>query len=515
MSDLILVNGNVIPLDAPPQQIETIVIGGGKIVAVGDRRTLREFRKRATEVIDCNGKTVLPGFVEAHCHLYGLADTLATIRLEPWLGIRSIADIQAKIREASQGGPQGEWIRARGYHEFDLVERRHPTRWDLDAATSAHPVKLTHRTGQAHVLNSLALQQVGISGETEDPPEGLIDRDLATGEPTGLLYGMEDHLAKTIPPMDRDQLEHGVELGSRQLTAAGITSVQDVSWRNDLDRWEMVQGWKERGLLKPRVRMASGFRAFLRNDPHVFKGRIEETQFYLGGIKLILHETTGRLHPRQEELNEQVLEIHRAGQQAILHAIEENVIEAACSAVEYALKWFPRSDHRHRIEHCAVCSPRLAKRIASLGMVVVTQPSFIYHHGGRYLRTVSSEKLPYLYPVATLQNQDVRVAGSFDSPVVPANPLTGIFSAVSRMTESGETVLPKEGIPVLGAIRMFTLSAAEAMFEEKIKGSIAPGKVGDLVVLNGDPTQVPIHEVKDLKVEMTILNGEVVYDGRG
>jgi predicted amidohydrolase YtcJ len=229
-------------------------------------------------------------------------------------------------------------------------------------------------------------------------------------------------------------------------------------------------------------------------------------------VKIILHEITGDLHPGQEELNQGVLHIHESGMQVLLHAVQKREIEAACDAIDFALQRSPRPDPRHRIEHCSVCPPSLARRIASLGIVVVTQPSFIYYNGERYLRTVPESERHHLYPIATLMKSDVRVAGSSDCPVVPANPLMGIYSAVSRKAENGEFVSPGETISPSDAIRMFTIDAAKATFEERIKGSLAPGKLADLVVLSGDPIKLPIDEVKEIKVEMTVLNGEVVWN---
>jgi hypothetical protein len=228
-------------------------------------------------------------------------------------------------------------------------------------------------------------------------------------------------------------------------------------------------------------------------------------------VKVIVHETTGTLSPGQDELNGLVLDIHRSGLQANLHAIEERTIEAACNATEFSVQEHPRPDHRHRIEHCSVCSLSLAKRISSLGVMVVTQPSFIYYNGDRYLKTVPAANLRHLYPVSTLKKNGVRVAGSSDGPVVPANPILGIYSAISRKTESGEILLPEEAITPLEAIKMYTVDAAQAILEERVKGSLEPGKLADLVVLSGDPTRLPIDEIKDLRVEMTILGGEVVW----
>ncbi len=175
---------------------------------------------------------------------------------------------------------------------------------------------------------------------------------------------------------------------------------------------------------------------------------------------------------------------------------------------------FPREDHRHRIEHCSVCPPSLSKRLASLGIMVVTQPPFIYHNGERYLKTVPSDQFRHLYPLRTHIKNGVTVCGSSDCPIVPANPLIGIDSAISQTAASGAVVLPEQRIAPMEALRMYTEHAARTTFEEKIKGSIAPGKLADLVVLSGDPTEVPAGQLKDLEVEMTIVDGKVVWHKR-
>jgi predicted amidohydrolase YtcJ len=491
---------------------QLVAIQDDKILYVGKNNNLDELKHKKSKIIDCKRNAVLPGFIDSHLHFHGFAESLVTLNLEPRNNIRSISDLQDKIKQLSKGLQPRTWIRGRGYNEFYLAEKRHPTRWDLDLATSTHPIKISHRSGRAHVLNSLALSLVSISKETADPPGGLIDRDIPTGEPTGLLYSMGDYLAKAIPSIDYGQMERAVRLANIELSSLGITSIHDASPRNNLNRWEAFQHWKERELLKTRVSMMLGLESFDEYRRHPFSTQASKNQLNLRGVKVILHETTGKLSPSQEESNEIVLGIHRFGLQAILHAIDETTIEAACSAIEYALKKFPKSDHRHRIEHCSVCPPTLAKRMASLGIMVVTQPSFIYYNGDRYLKTVPDSKLRHLYPIATLMKNGVNLAGSSDCPVVPVNPLMGIYSAVSRRTENGELVLFEERITPLEALQIYTNHGAKATFEEMAKGSIKPGKLADLVVLNGDPTRLPAKEIKNIEVVMTILNGEVVWD---
>ena len=284
MSDLILFNANVIAMDPAFPHAQLVAIQGGKIIVVSGNGRLMELKKKNTKVIDCKGKTIVPGFVDAHFHLFGFAESLITINLGPQSGIHSISDIQKKIREQSQQLPPTTWIRGRGYNEFYLAEKRHPNRRDLDSVTTVHPIKLTHRSGRAYVLNSLGLKLVGISKETGDPLGGLIDRDVETGEPTGLLYGMGDFLGRAIPPLERGQMEMGIKLANRELCALGITSIHDASPRNNLDRWKLIQRWKKDRLLKTRVRMMLGKEGFEEYRRHRFPAQVDENQVSVGGV---------------------------------------------------------------------------------------------------------------------------------------------------------------------------------------------------------------------------------------
>jgi len=513
--DLVLTNANLITLDPFCPRAEAVAIGRSKILGIGTNSEASNLAGARTQVIDCSGKTIVPGFIDSHIHLSSFAESLVTINLGPRNNVHSISDIQTKIRQLSKKLPSGTWIRCGGYNEFHLAEHRHPTRQDLDLASSTHPIKVTHRSGHAHVLSSLALKLTGITKKTPDPEGGLIERDLKTGEPTGLLYGMGGSLAALIPPLDAHQLNRGIERASDELLSLGITSVHDASFRNDYGRWERFKRWKAHGLLKQRVSVILGVKGFEEYQTGIFSGEEGEPGLRVGGTKVLLDETTGRLNPSQDELNELVFAIHRSGLRVVIHAIEENPIEAACTAIEYALRQSPRRDHRHRIEHCSVCPPSLARRIASLGVVIVTQPSFIYYSGDRYLKTVPSFQLKHLYPIRTLIENGVHVAAGSDCPVAQPDPMIGIYSAISRMSETGETLGVKEGISPVDALRLYTDYVARTSFEETTKGSITPGKVADLVVLSDDPTAVPPEEVKNITVEMTILGGKVVWDRNG
>jgi predicted amidohydrolase YtcJ len=262
MTDLILLNADVLTMDDNRPKAREVAIKDGLIEAVGEEDDLKGLVSPGTEVKDLGGKTILPGFIDAHLHLRALAESLVTLNIAPASGVSSISHIQERIRHQALKLPPGTWIRAGGYNEIYLSERRDPNRWDLDAAAPRHPVKLTHRSGHAHVLNSLALTYIGISKETPDSETGIIDRDLETGEPTGLLHGMGDFLAEVVPPLDEAQLDQGVKLANQELLSSGITTFQDASSRNDIERWRSLENWQRDGSLQCRVLMMLGSKGF-------------------------------------------------------------------------------------------------------------------------------------------------------------------------------------------------------------------------------------------------------------
>ncbi len=514
MPNLILYNANIISMDPLYPDAGLIAIKDGRILAIAGNDALKKYQGSRTRVINCHGKTLLPGFIDAHCHFRAFAESFLSLDLSPANRIRSIADLQHQVRSRAEELPHGTWIKGKGYNEFYLGEQRHPNRHDLDRAALNHPIKISHRTGHAHVLNSLALDLAGISINTPDPPGGLIDRDLTTGKPTGLLYEMGAYLSKQIPSFDKHELETGAASANRHLLAAGITSIHDASSGNSHETWKQLKEWKEKRILNGRVYMMLGARNFHEHNTHDFS-YTENARLFLQGVKIMLDETSGRLHPSQKELDELVSEIDRSGMQAIIHAIEGNAIESAVTAIAGAIAQNPGKAHSHRIEHCSVCPPELQKKIAALGIMVVTQPGFLFYSGDRYLSTVPQDRLKHLYPIKSLLNSGIVTAAGSDCPVIPPDPVYGIFAAVCRTTESGAVVLPDERISPIDALRMYTLHAAKAVGKEVVLGSITPGKFADLVVLSNDPLKVRARDINKIEVEMTIINGEVVWGKTG
>jgi hypothetical protein len=515
-ADLILYNADVITLDPKKPKAELVVAKDGRIIWVGGKGRLRHF---IGDSIDCQGKTLVPGFVDAHCHIMAFAANFSRVDCSPFVIsphlsaplVASIADIKDRIRQQAQKQPEGTWIRAGGYNEFYLVEQRHPNRYDLDEVAPRHPVKLVHRTQHACVLNSLALSMVGISRETQEPPGGMIDRDLETGEPNGILYDMNSHIDSRIPPLSFEELEKGVKLANREYLSCGITSLGDTTVTNGPAEWVMLKKMHERGYLKPRLTIMLGLRHFDTILKNGFTPRYGDDGVRMGALKEVLNQTRGPLHPPKEELVPNVLRAHKAGYQVAMHAFDLFTISAAIDAVENALKHYPREDHRHRVEHCAFSPQELIQRLKDNHMMVVTQPSFVYYGGERYLKTVPQGLRELLYRVGSFITNSIETVGSSDNPVVPINPLIGIYTAVTRKTETGEVLLLEERVSPVAALEMYTKAGAYASFDEDIKGTISVGKLADFALLNANPLRVPENEIKDIKVEMTVIDGRVVW----
>lgn len=512
IADLILHNANVITMNPACPSAELVAIRGNKILLVADSDRLGEVRGAKTKVIDCGGRAVVPGFNDAHCHIFGFIRKRRSLDLSP-PAVKSIADIKAAVRQRARSIPPGEWLTGTDYNEFYLAEKRHPNRHDLDEAASDHPVVLAHRSLHACVLNSMALSLAGITRETPEPPGAVIERELDSGEPSGLLFEMVGYIRqKVLPPLSEDELAQEIASVNRHYLSMGITSLQEASVSNDYARWQSLKRFKDSGGLQSRVSMMFGFDALSQFQERGLAFGSGDSGLRLGGLKILVNEATGRLQPPLDELKRQALDSHRASFQLAIHCIEPGTVEAAIAALEYIASQSSLAGRRHRLEHVSECPPELLQRLGKLEAMVVTQPAFIYHSGERYLATVPAERQRWLYRIRSFLDAGLIVAGSSDSPVVPDNPLLGIYAAVTRRAESGQQLLPPEAVSAEDALAMYTTSAACASFEEDIKGSIAPGKLADMAVLNADPLKAPPENIKDIRVEMTVIGGGVVWE---
>ena len=360
-ADLIFKNADVVTVDPKQPNAEFIAVTGDKILFVGSKAQLNDFTGPGTKFIDCDGKTLISGFNDAHCHIFSFIRKLTCIDLSP-PKIKSINDIKALIKAKADNTPPGNWITGTDYNEFYLAEKRHPTRWEIDEVAPDNPVILSHRSLHGCVLNSMALAMAGITSETPEPPGALIDRDVARGgEPNGFLAEMLGYIReKIMPPISQGELNAGIKLANEQYLSQGLTSLQDATVVNDLKRWKQFQNFKKNGLLNSRVYMMIGTVTMseFQKASLVFGGGDENLR--LGAVKIVPSLISDNLFPSQEELNSLVLHTHQAGFQLAIHGVQTGVIDAINCAYEHLQQNVSDfGSRRHRIEHCSECPPQI------------------------------------------------------------------------------------------------------------------------------------------------------------
>ena len=556
--DTLFVNGRILTMDAAHPGVEAVAVVVGRIVAVAATAELLRQRDRDTEVIDLGGRFACPGFVDPHNHfgMTALAPVEVDCRTPPLTTIRQIVE---RVRTTATGLPRGAWLRGHGYDEEALRERRHPTRAELDDAAPEHPVVLVHWSVHRCVLNSAALAALGIGAETPDPPGGWIVRE-PDGLPAGPLYETATNPAQSrsiAAYAERYAMEAPglIEANARRYLATGITSVGDAYVSPSLLRLYQAAAQAKRlpisvsaycgstaglfapphGCLAPAATLgvpsATGETAIPHPDrPSSQDARIDTdppgARHPLVGVKLFVdgggnttatslagertHRGASRLFYGQTELDELVAAVHRRGMQVAVHAAGDIAVDMALSAMERARASHPHIEARFRIEHGALLSDSLIRRLRGVGAVLVVQPLAVYYHADK---TAAAPLAPGLRqaPYRDLLAAGVPVAASSDAPCYPMDPLLSVWAAVTRATRAGNVHAPEQRLRVEEALYLATAGAARALFSEEV-GVLAPGKAADLVVLSADPRTVPPESVPDIRVLATYRHGRLAYD---
>ena len=507
-ADLLLYGGRILTLSLNRPTAEAVAVADGKILAIGRERDLRTITSSHTQKISCVGHTVIPGFIDPHLHLFSWASRFCGVDVAI---ARSIAHMQALLTNRALYLAPETWLRGYGYDEFFLSEKHHPTRFDLDAISTAHPIILRHRTGHAAVLNSAALQRAGIDRSFTPPAGGMVERDPSTGEPSGVVYEMERFLRTVIPPLPHDEFMAAIQQAGHELLRHGVTSFHDASAGNTLEDFALFRSLHADGTLQSRATVMIGSDSFSDLIATRLPPLSGDDQVRLGSVKIMLHEGGGEVYPPLDEINELAWQAHRHGFQVAFHAVEEGPICAALEAIGTALHRQPRPAHRHRVEHCALCPPPFIEKLIETGTAVVTQPGFLHFYGEKYRSEIAPELHDWLYRSKSLIAAGVPVAGSSDCPIAPLFPLVSLQTAMTRKTQEGNVLNPQEQLTLNDALTLFTSAGAWLSFEEGQKGKIMPGMLADLAVLDGDLVRTPAEEVSKLNVAMTIIGGKVVF----
>ncbi|WP_103107504.1 amidohydrolase [Brevibacillus reuszeri] len=529
-ADLVFVNGQVITVDEKNRIAEAVAVKESRIVAVGTNQEIDSWIGKQTQKIDLHGNSLLPGFIDSHLHLtsYGTVKLGVDCKAPH---IKTLQHLFAELKALAEHTPKGEWLRASGFNETKIEEQRYPSRWELDAISTEHPIQITRTCSHISVVNSNALELGTITEETPDPDGGRIDRD-EEGIPTGLLIETAHSRLMQLAVYTEDEIRQAMVMASADFIAAGITSIHDAGGFGP-ENLRMLQQAVNADDIKVRVYAMIG--ALNRSEDFVEKmvqagviTGLGDERFRIGPAKIFTDGSSsgptiatrepyasdpdnyGILYFTQEKINEILGEAHKKGFQITAHAQGDRAIEMVLNCIEESLEKYPRNDHRHRIEHAGITTPDLLERMKKLKVVPIPNPPFFYEFGDGYVKNYG-ERVNHMYPVRDFIDNGIIAAGSSDCPVTHYNPLLGIHVAVNRMSGSGQAVGANQRITVMEAIKLYTWNGAYASFEENIKGSIEVGKLADLVVLSERILETAKDRIKEIQVDMTVIGGKLEY----
>jgi predicted amidohydrolase YtcJ len=529
-ADLIVLNANVLTMDAKQPAAEAFAVRAGKFARVGSNADVKLMAGPHTRVLDLDGKTVVPGFIDAHAHprpIYQEGSPWHTVEAGPDK-VKTIEDLIAAVRRQAGKTPKGMLITGSGYQETKLG--RHPNRHDLDKATADHPVVITHSSGHLSVCNSAALALAKVTRDTADPKGGQFQRD-DKGEPTGLLKERAAAIVRSAAPrleVPDDDKVAGYRTCLRAFLAHGLTGVHVAG--TDPGSARLLAVARRNGCpVRLYVMLRENYieraveltRATAADEWGVRYGAIKSFHGNsLSGQTAWLYEPYANradyfgLAPARSraDLEALVLRIHKAGLQSCIHSNGDREIDAVLDAYEAALKAAPRPSHRHRIEHCSVVNPAILKRIKALELVIAPH-SYVYEHGDK-MENFGPARWDWMLANRSLIDQGTVVAGNSDYPISAAVPLLRIHDMVNRTSAEGKVYGPKQRCTVEQALRAFTLGSAYAEFAEQHKGSVEAGKLADFVVLDRDPRKVDPKAIKDIAVLRTVVDGQTVFERR-
>ena len=535
-AELVLKNGNIYTGNESQPRAEAVAVQYGKIIFVGSSADVKKYEGKGMRVVDLKGKTVVPGLTDAHYHLAGVGQREMTLNLE---GTTSLADFLAKVKARVDKAKPGEWVTGRGWIETFWQPPVFPTRQDLDRIAPNNPVYLVRADGHGGVANSAALKVAGVGKETESPFGGEVMKDKQTGEPSGMLLDRAQGLVtKHIPPQTEANLEQALIIGAKRSVDLGWTQIQNAgsAW-NEVDLlkklfsenkiklriYEAIRGPSAdtQRLLREGANVGLfDHRLTIRTIKVTFDGALGSK-----GAALLEpyadHDTTGLLTYKPEELMPMFKEALRKGIQVETHAIGDRANREILNLYEKAFDEVPpiermeRGDPRWRVEHAQIVHPDDIPRIAKLGIIPSMQPSHAIGDLHFAPSRLGLKRLEGAYAWQSFIKQGSIIPGGSDAPVERGEPMIEFYAAVARKDQkgfSGEGWHPEQKVTREQALKMFTIWAAFAAFEEKQRGSLEVGKLADFTVLSADIMQIPEAEILKTRCMMTVINGEVVFE---
>ncbi len=529
-ADIVVVNANIHTMDTARPLARSLAVLGGKIVRVGSDADTKPLIGPATRVIDAGGKTVIPGFNDAHLHFISGGMQLGLIDLRD---ARSREEFAARIKAYSAKLKPGEWILGGNWDHENWTPNDLPTRQLIDAAAPNNPVFVERLDGHMGVANSLALKLAGVTKETKDVDGGLIVRD-ANGEPTGVLkdtaMGIVDRI---IPPSSTAQLTAAAIAATDHAASLGVTSVQDMSAGKAVSIYqELIRA----GRLKTRIYAGNALFDRQGLEDVGLQSAFGSPMLRVGSLKGFADGSLGSRTawffepynddpstsgiPRAEVLTTMkaaVADADKHGLQVMIHAIGDRSNATILDIYESVIREDGPRDRRFRIEHSQHLRPQDIPRFAKLGVVASMQPVHLTDDGRWAIDRLGSERLKGAYAFRSLLDSGAHLAFGTDWSVAPLNPLFGIQAAVTRRTTDGKNPngwFPEQKITVDEAVRCYTLGSAYAEFQEDVKGTLSEGKLADLIVLSDDIFTINPAKIGEAKVLMTVVDGRVVYEAK-
>jgi len=529
-ADLVILHAAVWTGDRARPRAEAVAIVGDRIAAIGAEAEIEKWMGPRTRRLDARGASVLPGFIDSHAHFSSGGAEISGVQLRD---AATPAEFSRRIGEYARKIPKGEWITG-GTWDHELWGGMPPTREWIDNLTPDNPVLVSRYDGHMALANSLALHLGGITRETRDPPGGTIVRDAA-GEPTGLLKDAAMDLAfSTIPAENEEKLLRDIRAAMAEAARYGVTGIADISSTRDVRAYQTLM---RRGELTLRIYCitpiqqwegpaTAGILAGFGNDwirTGALKGFADGS---LGSTTALFFEpysdapnTSGLLNQMmfpEGNMLKMVRGADRAGLQIAVHAIGDKANHMILDIYEQvARENGARPGRRWRIEHAQHLLPSDFERFAQLGVIASVQPYHAIDDGRWAEKRIGHERAKTTYAFRTMLDHNVRLAFGTDWTVAPMNPMLTLYAAVTRATLDGKNPngwFPEQKLTLEESLEAYTMGSAYAQFAEKERGSLTPGKLADVVVLDADLFALPPEKIRDVGVVMTLVGGRAVYE---
>ncbi len=532
-ADMIIINAAVHTMDRNQPMVEAVAVLGNRIIAVGSTTEIKRLSGANTKVIDAKGQLVLPGFNDAHVHFMSGGFQLSSVDLRDANTPQEFAE---RIRNFAARVPPGQWITGGDWDHERWPDAKLPTRELIDKFTPNTPVFVNRLDGHMALANSLALKLAGVTYSTKDPDGGVIVRDPKTGEPTGILKdAAQSFVWKIIPAPSFEAKLAAARAASNHAASLGVTSVQDVSAGADVGVYQTLL---DRGELKTRIYAVWPLPSWDRLARTGVRAHFGSAMLRTGGLKGFADGSLGSttalfFDPYLDAPNtsgipsdemfpdgamlERVRGADKAGLQVLIHAIGDRANDKILSIYEQVEKEDGDRDRRFRIEHAQHIRAQDIPRFARDKVIASMQPYHAIDDGRWAEKRIGPERAKTTYAFRSLLDAGVTLAFGTDWTVAPLNPMLSIYAAVTRRTLDGKRPqgwVPEQKISVEEAVRAYTFGSSYAEFQENDKGTIAMGKLADLVILSQNIFKIDPKEIEKVKVVMTIMDGRVVYEAK-